>query len=210
MSARHFGRTRQTIDPNISDKYYDRCLEALIPELDNEGAHSSDELFTATIVLRLLEEMSVPLLGSDPYQHSLGTRAFLQSQATSPRTTSLWQAVAWAGLRQEIYVSLSLQRPPAINADNNLLDTHDDCSWANRVTSHCLDVLAFCFGKHGTELEVYTHLLDANQGWHDNCPSTYDPLAFGEPEDNSGFSWDIQFHMDWHGIPRSTCSRDPT
>lgn len=145
----------------------------------------------------------MPLLGSDSYQHSLGTRAFLQNQATSPRSTSLWRAVAWAGLRQEIYVSISLRRPPTIKADDHLLNAQndsDDCAWANRITSHCLDVLAFCFDTNVVGSGVYRQLLDANQYWHVECPSTYDPLVFCESDDGShSFLWDVRFHMDWHG-----------
>ena len=55
MSARHLNRTTD-FDTFVSDHYYQACLEKLIPALDNHGVTMDDDLLTATVILRLLEE----------------------------------------------------------------------------------------------------------------------------------------------------------
>lgn len=55
MSARHLSRT-ESLDPFLSDYYYQACLESLIPALDNHGVTMDDDLLAATVILRLLEE----------------------------------------------------------------------------------------------------------------------------------------------------------
>lgn len=55
LSARHLSRTT-AFDPFASDRYYQACLEKLIPALDDDAITMDDDLLAATVVLRLLEE----------------------------------------------------------------------------------------------------------------------------------------------------------
>lgn len=55
LSARHMSCTAD-FDTLISDQYYQKCLETLIPALDNHGVTMDDDLLAATVILRLLEE----------------------------------------------------------------------------------------------------------------------------------------------------------
>ncbi|KAF4989536.1 hypothetical protein FDECE_14675 [Fusarium decemcellulare] len=183
VSGRHLSRVRQDIDPFLADRYYQRCLESLIPELDRVGPHCVDDLLAAPVVLRLLEEFDVPLSGADKYQHSVGTRAILRSQtAQVPCATGLRRAASWAGLRQEIYSSLTTHLPPGIKASAELLDyldsSPDDCTWANRAVNHCLDVLEHCFGESCKMTESFDMLLASNVQWETDRPPSYDPLCF--------------------------------
>ncbi|KAL1619852.1 hypothetical protein SLS54_006450 [Diplodia seriata] len=43
--------------PHVADRYYQKCLEALIPALGDEALVMDDTLLAATIFLRMLEEM---------------------------------------------------------------------------------------------------------------------------------------------------------
>ncbi|KAH8667779.1 hypothetical protein BGZ61DRAFT_118194 [Ilyonectria robusta] len=207
ISSRHLSRIRKHVDPYLADRYYQRCLESLIPELGCVGSHCVDDLLAATVVLRLLEEFDVPISGLDKYQHSVGTRALLRSQtAQVPSATGLRRAASWAGLRQEIYGSLNAQQPPAIKASVELLShldsSQDDCAWANRAVSHCLEVLEFCFGESCKSTESFDALLASNVQWDTDRAPSYDPLCFQtRPEqvepDNNPF-WDIRLHSSWH------------
>lgn len=55
MSARHLNRTT-AFDPFVSDRYYQACLEKLIPALNDHGVTMDDDFLAATVILRLLEE----------------------------------------------------------------------------------------------------------------------------------------------------------
>jgi hypothetical protein len=207
LSARHLSRIDSLFDSNIADHFYQRCLEALIAGLDRYEDGSHDDLLAATVILRLLEELDVPLEGLDPCQHSIGTRAFLRSQAApaSP-VTSLRRAASWAGVRQEIYVSLCLHRQPAIRATLDMLtslDSSDDCAWANRAVSLCSDVLDFCFAEATDTAKMYDALLARHLQWHAERPPSYDPLGVGSagsPDDPESKPFrDIRFLADWHG-----------
>ncbi|KAH7117362.1 hypothetical protein EDB81DRAFT_668364 [Dactylonectria macrodidyma] len=206
ISSRHLSRVRKHIDPYLADRYYQRCLESLIPELGRVGPHCVDDLLAATVVLRLLEEFDVPISGLDKYQHSVGTRALLRSQiAQVPSAMGLRRAASWAGLRQEIYGSLSEHQPPAIKASVELLShldsSQDDCAWANRAVSHCLEVLEFCFGETCKSTETFDALLASNVQWDTDRTPSYDPLCFQtcpEQVEPSNPFWDIRLHSSWH------------
>ncbi|KAH8588135.1 hypothetical protein B0O99DRAFT_639824, partial [Bisporella sp. PMI_857] len=202
LSARHLSHTREDFDPQIADEYYQRCLETLIPELNRTGADLNDNLLAATVILRLLEELNVPLAGIDLCQHSVGTRAFLRSQTAQPPCTGLRRAASWAGVRQEIYVSLSLYRPPAIKASSDMLDSldpSDDSTWASLAVSHCSDVLEYCFTESPPKVEVYDSLLADNQRWNTERPPSYDPLYVYKSKDpNHNSFWEFTLQADWH------------
>ncbi|KAK7513237.1 uncharacterized protein IWZ02DRAFT_484599 [Phyllosticta citriasiana] len=57
LSPQHLAYT-QDYDPLVADQYYSACLDQLIPVLSNEDAALDDALLTATILLRMLEEMA--------------------------------------------------------------------------------------------------------------------------------------------------------
>lgn len=206
LSARHLSRIRADIDPYLANHYYQRCLEFLIPELTRVAPACVEDLLAATVILRLLEELDVPLAGPDLYQHSSGTRALLCSQTSQvPSATGLRRAASWAGLRQEIWVCLSRNRAPAMRASPELLEylepERDDCAWANRAVSHCLDVLDFCFGETPGTPATYDDLSAANRRWEVDRPSSYDPLCGEGASEKSrdGYFWDVPLHLSWHG-----------
>ncbi|KAI8671894.1 hypothetical protein NCS57_00665900 [Fusarium keratoplasticum] len=203
LSARHLSRTCKEFDPYLADRHYQRCLELFIPELDRVALNSVDDLLAATVVLRLLEELDVPLSGSDKYQHSVGTRALLRTQtAQIAQATGLGRAAYWAGLRQEIYASLRTQRPPAIKAPPGLVDqldpSEDDCAWANRAVSHCLEVLEFCFGEPPQTIERFDSLLAANVQWDTDRPPSYDLLCFRDDNGPDYPFGEVRVLASWH------------
>ncbi|PVH84910.1 hypothetical protein DL98DRAFT_452276 [Cadophora sp. DSE1049] len=202
VSSRHLCMIKKDFDPYVADFFYQRCLQNLIPDLDKEGSNCNDNLLAATVILRLLEELNVSLAGSDQCHHSLGTQAFLRSQEAQVPSTGLHQAAAWAGIRQEIYASLTMHRRPAIKATSSMiksLSSSDDCAWANRAIDHCSKVLEFCFGESGDGGLCHDALLRNNMEWGTQRPESYDPLCFLIPEDSTSCPfWDVRLHADWH------------
>lgn len=56
IAARHLSHTTD-FDPLASNRYHDECLKYLIPMLDHTSTVSDENMFAATIILRMLEEM---------------------------------------------------------------------------------------------------------------------------------------------------------
>ena len=216
LAARHRSRTQQ-YDPYVSDRYYHECLQTLIPRLDDPAAIKDDELLAAVIVLRLLEEMdgrsfrsclavtdvcAVSILGSDPQGHLLGTHAIITaSQAQSPSpVTSLRKACYWGAFRQEIFTSLTSQRPFKLRLPemSSSKVSADDWEWSLNATYLCGKVQEFVFGNDVANTAEYGRLLEDVDAWKRNRPRGFDPLfqsASGEFE----FLPDIRLHMDCHG-----------
>jgi len=57
VSAKHMSLNGK-FDRYASDKYQRRCLEKLIPALNDQKSLLDENLFAATIILRLLDEMT--------------------------------------------------------------------------------------------------------------------------------------------------------
>jgi hypothetical protein len=56
LAARHLSHTTN-YDHLAANRYHEQCLKYLIPMLDHAVAVSDENLFAATIILRVLEEM---------------------------------------------------------------------------------------------------------------------------------------------------------
>jgi hypothetical protein len=69
IAARHLSQTGD-YDPLASNRYHDECLGYLIPMLDMSFTVSDENLFAATIILRMLEEMDGEILPFHRQQQS--------------------------------------------------------------------------------------------------------------------------------------------
>jgi hypothetical protein len=56
LFARHLSRVG-SYDPYASERYHQECLQSLIPMLNDTATIMDEDLFAATIILRVLEEM---------------------------------------------------------------------------------------------------------------------------------------------------------
>lgn len=198
LSAKHLAHT-SSYDPYASDRYHQECLSVLIPILSHEHHTMSDEnLFAATIILRVWEEMEVKASGVDTTGYLLGIKAFVHHGTGGDGSRylmpgSLSGAAFWVGLRQQIYNAVMFQTPVCINLVHSLVDRTlmptDDFGWANRAVVHCADVLNFCFddGSQGTlgragGLEWWNELDEYNKRWTESLPSSFTPIYHQEPD----------------------------
>lgn len=189
-SARHLSRI-STYDLFISDQYHQKCLNHLIPMLSDHAAIMDENLLAATVILRFLEEIEVPVSGTNSQNHLLGTHVFISAQERSTHSGGLRQAAFWIGLRQEIYVAFVSQRSiaPALehcNIDRSF-DAADDCTWANRIVVHCADVIRFCFGDGERSLAHYAALCEYSAQWMLFKPPSFAPIYYREPGENDVF-----------------------
>ncbi|KAF2660790.1 hypothetical protein K491DRAFT_588286 [Lophiostoma macrostomum CBS 122681] len=203
LSARQLSRTSD-FDPYVADAYYQRCFETLIPELNDDLAARDESLLAATIILRLMEEMNISVIGSDPQGHLLGTQAIMRAaekQYAATTGPSFRQAIYWAAFRQELWISLMSQRPFQLHifpADRSL-DPANDSIWATRTIAHVGDVCNFAFGEERHSVIRFSQLMDENTAWKTRRPDSFDPFFHRQDRDGSGRNFpDTRFHDKTH------------
>ncbi|MCJ1391071.1 hypothetical protein MMC18_003932 [Xylographa bjoerkii] len=186
VSARHLSRVG-TYDPYAADRYYEKCLNHLTKMMDDEAASMDENLLAATVVLRWLEEIEVPLSGFDLQSHLVGTSALISAQESASHPPSgLRQAAFWVALRQEIYIAFTNQRIVRWNLDRSPLDhsfsATDDCTWANRMVLCCAVVLKFCFDTEGDHtVSRWAELRRYCERWRSSLPDSFSPIYYSEP-----------------------------
>ncbi|KAL8335634.1 hypothetical protein RB598_009698 [Gaeumannomyces tritici] len=203
LSSRHLSHTTPNFDDLASNRYHQMCLQTLIPTLKHAGTVSDENLFAATIILRVLEEMEVRNSGMDARGHLLGIHAFVAGdnrQDIAPRTLSA--ASFWIGLRQEIYSAVMNHQPVRMNlslpiVDRSLAGPAEDHVWANRAITHCADVLNFCFrddeAAGATAMPAHSvarrwaELRDWGNSWRNVLPGSYDPVYEGQEDKDTPF-----------------------
>ncbi|KAK5655674.1 hypothetical protein OQA88_5607 [Cercophora sp. LCS_1] len=132
LASRHMHHIGNDIDALSSERYYDSCSELLRSALIYNETVSDSNLFAATIILRVWEEMggklhiqqgltlehrlttvavAVTHHGEDCEGYILTIHHFVKmgGQHLAPRT--LGAAAFWVGLRQEIFVAVIKKEP---------------------------------------------------------------------------------------------------
>ncbi len=132
----------------------------------------------------------VPLLGNDYESHLLGIQVFMNTYGPTVVASDLRKASFWVGLRQEVTMALSSQRPIKISLrhsfiDQSLTDASDDM-WANRIIVHCADVVQFCFGDDNQKTDDYRRLLKYDDDWLHSRPPSFLPVAFSAADSGIG------------------------
>ncbi|KAI5860836.1 hypothetical protein GGS23DRAFT_212361 [Durotheca rogersii] len=196
IAARHLSHTTG-FDPLASNRYHDECLRYLIPMLDHASTVSDENLFAATIILRMLEEMDVPTTGQDNYSHLLGIHAFVNVGDHYMVSGSLSAASFWVGLRQEIYIAVITQQPVKVSLDHFVVDRSfepaDDYTWSNRAIIILADVLNFCFGDSPSAVGHWNALNEAAKKWSIVRPTSFNPFFYRERTPT------LAFPEVWHG-----------
>ncbi|KAF7527325.1 hypothetical protein G7054_g10529 [Neopestalotiopsis clavispora] len=199
------------VDDYIAAKYYQRCLNSLVPMLDQPAALANEDLFAAVVLLRSFEELEVPLYGHYGETHLLGTHLFIDASrsgsiedSTLSDPSNLFNSFEFNGLRgaaflvalrQELFIALVSQRPvlPAFSLlrfNRSLEGPTDDYTWANRIMPFAVDVLDFCYGQNTTssiESAIrFDELTAYAEQWFDRKPATFNPIyveeTFGNKE----------------------------
>ncbi|KAL6153892.1 hypothetical protein ACJQWK_01782 [Exserohilum turcicum] len=203
LSARQLSRIAD-FDPYVADAYYQKCFDTLIPALNDNSTIKEEPLLAATIILRLLEEMNISVVGSDPQGHLFGTQAIIRAAEQSYAATSGpdWrQAIYWAAFRQEMWISLMTQKAFKLHifpADRSL-DPATDSMWATRTIAHLGDVCNFVFGEERNSVVRYNQLMEENRSWTQRRPDSFDPYFFRHSNPSSGNNFpDIRLHRKEH------------
>ncbi|KAL9109913.1 MAG: hypothetical protein Q9227_005436 [Pyrenula ochraceoflavens] len=185
VSAKELSRTA-VFDEKVSDQYHQMCLEYMIPAMNDTATIMDENMLAATVILRYLEELEIPLAGKESQYHLFGTHVFISAQERTAKSGGLRLAAYWVGLRQEVYVALLGARPimPQLeycNIDRSF-EPADEGTWANRIIVHCAEVLRYCFGDEAQSVAVYENLVEYCEGWEASKPPSLTPVYFKPAE----------------------------
>lgn len=197
VSAQHLLHTAG-YDPLVAEMYHERCVELLIPLLDDLST-VSDAVVAATVLLRNYEQMSSAITGFDCERHLTGTSAFMNSESTCASVGGLRQASFWIFIRQDLDVALSQQRPLRLNLNAYSVEMDldmpiDDWGWANRIVWLTAEVVAFSFGWEKSRMK-YEELKLKTQSWWQRRPESFRPLYIGY----GPVFPTIYYSQPWHG-----------
>ncbi|KJR89525.1 ARCA-like protein [Sporothrix schenckii 1099-18] len=205
LSSKHLAHIGN-FDRYASDRYHQECLNVLIPMLSHEDTAADENLFAATIILRVWEEMEFKHSGFDSQGYLLGIHAFVHGHGHKIVPNTLSAAAFWVGLRQEIYTATINQQPVKAPLVLSLADSArglspaEDHDWANRAVIHCVDVLNFCFGETVSTLSPrfsWDELSSWNKQWSARLPDSFTPTYFKERGPGDAFP-EIWHHSSWH------------
>ncbi|KAK3642599.1 hypothetical protein LTR56_010647 [Elasticomyces elasticus] len=203
-AARHLSLT-EGLDRTVADAYYQKCLEAFIPAI---ATRVDDETMLAvTVILRFMEELEVPITGRDSQDHLMGTQAIVrtyeQHSDIQADTSGLLRAAKMAALRQDMYMSLTTQRPMMLTRRGMFPQTSEgmpqqwsDDEWANAAVGHCSDVLEYVFSVEQRGIDQYHILRAANEEWRLSKPASFAPY-YVDHSPGSALP-NLSFVADWH------------
>lgn len=196
-SARHLSRFDGTFTL-AAEKYHDRCVELLIPYLDDYST-CTDEVIATTLLLRLFEQLTTAVTGMDSEQHLGGVSAFMNAENTAATAGGVRQAAFWIFVRQDLNVALEHQRPPKLELEKyisqvELATPTDDWAWANRMVLITAEIAAYTFGSDRSAI-TWEGLKSKVCTWFRCKPESMQPLYVGP---TSPFPI-VYYSRPWHG-----------
>ncbi|KAJ4007409.1 hypothetical protein NW752_007612 [Fusarium irregulare] len=158
-------------------EYYDHCLRLLIEAVGESNGHIDEETLAAIAILRQYEEMDA----DDMEMHLTGTSRIVNSMSLFDFNGGLGEAAAWLCLRQDIYVSLTKQRPLRSDLEtyiqSDVFRRVDDAAYANRMVFLLAKVLSYVFP---TSSSCSTERLDSIRlevdNWFESKPAAFNPI----------------------------------
>lgn len=178
-SARRLSRITD-FDGDSAHQYHQNCLNALIPALSSSEAVMDENLLTAIIILRFMEELDVPVASSKAAEsHLLGIRVFIEAQGKAGDFTGLRLAAFWVALRQEIHIAFIQARPvhPVFENVARAIQTDDvECAFANKIIIQCASCIRYCYSAEEQSVAGWERLKKIQEQWWEERPWNFHPL----------------------------------
>ncbi|KAG4431765.1 hypothetical protein IFR05_012741 [Cadophora sp. M221] len=178
-AARHTALISGTAD-TISETYHNKCLQILIPILDDPCDVLDENLCAAIIILRQYEEYDE----NDERCHLFGSTRMVNTNTLNTSPSSLRDAANWVALRQEIHISLTTKQPVSIILDayhqSPKFTSDSEDGWANRIVFIFAKVLNYAFRSEDVVPDdSWISLQEQVENWNSAKPSYFDPLWTG-------------------------------
>jgi hypothetical protein len=191
FSSRHLSRDKSDTSTE-SLEYYDHCLSLLIDTVGQSNGPIDEETLAAIAILRQYEEMDGkedPLIetfkltspADDMEMHLTGISRIVNSMSLFDFNGGLGEAAAWLCLRQDIYVSLTKQRPLRSDLEtylqSDVFRRVDDAAYANKMVFLLARALSCVFPS---DLPVCNEKLESIRlevdSWFDSKPASFNPI----------------------------------
>ncbi|RAO67520.1 uncharacterized protein BHQ10_003532 [Talaromyces amestolkiae] len=205
FSARHLSRTTD-FDSAVADHYHHECVSLIIPMLDQKYLVADETLFAAAVILRAFEETNESQMGTEPEHHLTGTSVFANAQLEFRTWGGLGHAAFWLFVRQDIYMSVLIQRPLKVDLagwEDRLsfdlgFNATTDCTWANRMTWIVAEIVSFCFGDRLSYVN-WEAARAKTERWNLTRPPSFDPILYIERDEDAGkYFPEIRLGHPWH------------
>ncbi|KFY97741.1 hypothetical protein V498_01893 [Pseudogymnoascus sp. VKM F-4517 (FW-2822)] len=186
-------------DSLIAEQYYEESVGLLIRLLGHSSIVTDEVLLATTVILRIYEQMNVPVYSNDNERHLHGSSALV---STYPSTNStLRRAAFYIYLRQDVYMAIVAQRlvkvelpccsqpPPA-----------SDSEWSNLIVLIVAKIVNFCFAKDSERSSRrWSDLREVADEWNAKRPNTFDPYYYRERNIFEGrYFPDVWLSAQWH------------
>ncbi|KAM0233810.1 hypothetical protein ACHAP5_010288 [Fusarium lateritium] len=176
FSSRHVNRDKSDTSTEALE-YYDHCLSLLIEAVGESNGPIDEETLAAIAILRQYEEMDA----DDMEMHLTGTSRIVNSMSLFDFNGGLGEAAAWLCLRQDIYVSLTKQRPLRSDLEtytqSDVFRRVDDAAYANRMVFLLARALSCVFPTDSScsneKLESIRLEVDS---WFGSKPAAFNPI----------------------------------
>ena len=143
------------------------------------------------------------LAGEDNQFHLTGITHILNTVSSFGSSGGLGEAAAWLCLRQDIYISLTSQKPLRTNLQNfdhsDTFGRNDDFAWASRMVFLLAKVLkcAFSYEVSTAHLTMLQDIEAEVETWYSTKPHTFNPIRFI----SRGQERDCRFPSIWMLLP---------
>ncbi|KAK2596324.1 hypothetical protein N8I77_013220 [Diaporthe amygdali] len=163
-----------------ADEYERKCLEVLIPSLNDTDRALQDAALASALLLRLFEEMSVPIEQQTMSSHAVSAPILMQIKQGNIRSSGFSDAAMIVALRQEIFIANMTKQPvqPIIGycSIDETLQPASDAMWAYRMIAHAARVTTFVHSTGGHDAEEWAKLWEYLRDW-DRCkPDSFIPM----------------------------------
>ncbi|KAH8898908.1 hypothetical protein GQ53DRAFT_635294, partial [Thozetella sp. PMI_491] len=188
-SAKRLSRI-DDFDALAADKYHNTCIRLLLSALSNPLSVADENVLTAIVILRYIEELDAASSRQRPESHLMGIRVFIAAQERTCDFSGLRMAAYGLALRQEIYTAFVHARSihPSFTL-KSIVDmaqnTENGCGYANRIIMHCAECLKFCYGSEEKNVAAWKELRAYQDRWWREKPWIFQPIWSDQSE--SGF-----------------------
>ncbi|XHG08615.1 hypothetical protein AWENTII_011709 [Aspergillus wentii] len=179
FSSRHIDR-QENSETAEALQYHNHCLQLLIPVLSGVRDDITEVILAAVAILRQHEEMDC----EDNQFHLTGTTRILNTVSSFGSSGGLGEAAAWLCLRQDIYISLTSQKPLRTDLQSfdssDVFQRNDDFAWASRMVFLLAKVLKCAFSHESSTAQrnVLRGIEGEVENWNITKPRTFNPIRF--------------------------------
>ncbi|KAF2208648.1 hypothetical protein CERZMDRAFT_48636 [Cercospora zeae-maydis SCOH1-5] len=181
LASRHLSvMSRQSEEPAEAAFYHGQCLKFVIEQLQGPEALYDDNLLASVVCLRIYEEINFT---NDEAHHLAGTDRLMRAIPTFAISGGLGEAACWQSLRQDIYMSMTRNRPPSFNLENFELSSvftfRDDGACANIIILAFAKILRLTYTiSEQNNVAAWNRMAQDVEAWNERRLRLFQPIYY--------------------------------